>query len=65
MTERCYAIFIASSEFPLEDKLDGLRCPVNDVDGLNEILVSKECSAFTHTTLLKNKPITSQNFAGN
>ena len=56
MTEQRYAILIASSEFPLEDKLDDLRCPVNDVEGFNEILISKNRGAFTHTTLLKNKP---------
>jgi formylglycine-generating enzyme required for sulfatase activity len=56
MTEQRYAILIASSQFPLEDKLDDLRCPVNDVDGLNEILISKERGAFTDTILLKNRP---------
>jgi hypothetical protein len=56
MSERRFAILIASSRFPDDPKLEDLRCPENDVDGLNEILTSKDHGEFTDTFVLKNKP---------
>jgi hypothetical protein len=50
-----YAILIASSNF--EDKaFDSLQCPEKDVDGLNEVLSSKERCNFNETLVLKNLP---------
>ncbi|MBW2663379.1 MAG: SUMF1/EgtB/PvdO family nonheme iron enzyme [Deltaproteobacteria bacterium] len=56
MSDRRYGILIASSRFPNEPKLEDLRCPENDVDGLNEVLSSKVYGQFTNTFLLKNVP---------
>jgi formylglycine-generating enzyme required for sulfatase activity len=56
MTERRYGVLIASSRFPDEPKLEDLRCPENDVDGLNEVLRSPEHGQFSETFILKNKP---------
>jgi cell division protein FtsB len=55
MSERRIGILIASSRFPEESKLEDLRFPENDVDGLNEILTSKDHGQFTQTFLLKNR----------
>ena len=55
MSERRIGILIASSRFPEESKLEDLRFPENDVDGLNEILTSQDHGQFTQTFLLKNK----------
>lgn len=38
MIEERRAILIASSQFPAEPKLPRLRCPENDVEGLNKLL---------------------------
>jgi serine/threonine-protein kinase len=54
MDERRYAVLIASSHFPEEPRLENLRCPENDVDGLNEILASKDRGGFTEVTVFKN-----------
>lgn len=53
MSERRYAVLIASSEYQ-DPKLSALRCPENDVDGLNEILTSY-CD-FSEVSVLKNRP---------
>jgi formylglycine-generating enzyme required for sulfatase activity len=55
MSVRRFGILIASSRFPDEPKLEDLRFPENDVDGLNEILTSKDHGQFTQTFVLKNK----------
>lgn len=55
MSERRLGILIGSSRFPDEPKLEALRFPENDVDGLNEILTSKNHGQFTQTYVLKNK----------
>ncbi len=56
MTEgKRIAILIGSSRFPDEPGLQTLRCPENDVEGLNEILGSSEHGAFDQTIVLKNK----------
>jgi len=55
MSERRFGILIASSRFPEESKLEDLRFPENDVDGLNEILTSQDHGQFTQTFVLKNK----------
>lgn len=54
MSENRYAVLIASSQFPNEPKLQALRCPENDVDGVSEIL--KTSGGFTETLVLKNQP---------
>ncbi len=56
MSERRYAVLIASSRYPREPKLPDLRCPENDVDGFNGILISAEHGEFTETFVLKNVP---------
>ncbi len=56
MIERRFGILIASSKFPDESELEDLRCPENDVDGLHEVLTSKDCGGFTETIVLKNEP---------
>jgi len=55
MSERRYAVLIAASQFPEEEKLLPLRAPENDVDGLNEVLTSKELGGFTDVAVLKNE----------
>ncbi len=49
------AILIGSSQFPDEKSLDDLRCPENDVDGFNELLVAKEFGAFDEILTIKNE----------
>ncbi|HLJ59940.1 MAG TPA: caspase family protein [bacterium] len=56
MSERRYAVLIAGSQFPDEPKLQPLRCPENDVDGLHEVLSSKTYGDFTDALVLKNVP---------
>ena len=56
MTGKKFGILIASSRFPDEPRLDALRCPEHDVDGLNDILKSPEYGQFNETFVLKNKP---------
>lgn len=56
MSERRYAVLIASSQYPGEPKLQDLRCPENDADGLNQIFTSKVYGEFTETFVLKNRP---------
>lgn len=55
MVNNRYAILIASSQFK-DGKLENLRFPENDVDGLNEILESENFGYFTKTFVLKNEP---------
>ena len=55
MSERRFGILIGSSQFPDEPKLETLRFPENDVDGLNEILTSQNHGQFNQTFVLKNK----------
>jgi hypothetical protein len=54
MSERRFGVLIASSQYQ-DSKLENLRCPENDVDGLNAVLKSKEFGDFAETYVLKNK----------
>jgi len=56
MTENRYGVLIANSRYPKEPKLAELRCPENDVDGINEVLSSKTYGNYTQTHVLKNCP---------
>ncbi|HXQ35260.1 MAG TPA: caspase family protein, partial [Anaerolineales bacterium] len=56
MTGARYAILIASSDFPEEPKLQPLRCPARDVDGLGAVLSSNEFGDFADVKILKNRP---------
>ena len=49
-----YAILIGSSRFDKEPKLNPLRCPENDVDGMHEVVSAAELGAFTETFVYKN-----------
>ncbi|MCP4104499.1 MAG: SUMF1/EgtB/PvdO family nonheme iron enzyme [Desulfobacteraceae bacterium] len=51
-----YAILIASSQFPEEQRLEALRFPGNDVKGLDEILSSEDYGHFDETFVFENKP---------
>lgn len=55
MSEQRYAVLIACSCYPNEPKLQDLRCPENDVDGLNEVLTSLAHGEFTESIVLKNR----------
>jgi len=55
MAGRRYAILIASSQFPEEVRLDNLRLPENDVDGLGSVLSSEDRGQFTDVIILKNR----------
>lgn len=57
-----YAILIGSSEFPEEPRLNPLRCPLNDVDGMAEVLASPEYGGFSEVAVFKNRPHTEINF---
>ncbi|CAK8722426.1 hypothetical protein GCAAIG_12085 [Candidatus Electronema halotolerans] len=54
MAGKRFAILIAGSKFPDEPGLTELRCPENDVDALNELLVSPDLGRFTETVVFKN-----------
>jgi hypothetical protein len=56
MGERRFGILIASSRFPQEPKLTSLRCPENDVDGLDKMLASKDRGEFSEVLVYKNRP---------
>ena len=56
MNEKRYAILIGNNEFPNSDLLQELRCPLNDLDGLNKVLASEDLGNFHEVILLKNKP---------
>lgn len=56
MAERRIGILIANSRFPKEPKLEDLRYPENDVDGLEAVLSAKERGHFDEIVTLKNKP---------
>ncbi len=56
MAEKRYAILIASSSYPDEPGLKGLRCPENDVDALDAVLRSPDFGGFTETFVFKNRP---------
>jgi hypothetical protein len=56
MSEKRYAVLIASSQFPEEPKLLPLACPENDVEGLKELLSSEAIGFFTEVRVLKNRP---------
>jgi len=55
MSEKRYAVLIASSEYQ-DTNLQNLRYPENDVDGLNEVLSSEKYGNFSETFILKNRP---------
>ncbi|HKX31923.1 MAG TPA: SUMF1/EgtB/PvdO family nonheme iron enzyme [Blastocatellia bacterium] len=48
------AILIGSSSFSNERKLEALNCPLNDVDGMQEILTEKELGNYQNVYPLKN-----------
>lgn len=56
MENRKIAILIGSSEFPEDDNLINLRCPVKDVEGMEKVLNQDERGAFDKVVSLKNKP---------
>ncbi|MCW5212417.1 DUF1566 domain-containing protein [Desulfobulbus sp. TB] len=56
MTEKRYAILIASSEYSEESGLSRLRCPENDVRAVDEILCSPDFGQFTKTFVFRNAP---------
>ena len=55
MSERRFAILIGNSQFPDEPKLTTLQAPANDVDGMNEVLTSKDLGGFTDISVLKEQ----------
>ena len=63
MSEKRFAILIASSHFPEDSRLQTLRCPTNDVDGLKEVLESSQDGGFTDIIVLKNKRHNEVNFS--
>lgn len=52
--ERRYAVLIGSSQFADDSGLVSLRCPVADVDGMNEILAAEELGGFSEPVICKN-----------
>ncbi len=56
MNPQRHAVLIASSQFPHEERLQELRCPVNDAEGLGEILRDEEYGGFTNVVVVKNRP---------
>ena len=56
MTGDRHAVLIGNTLYPDEPKLQDLRCPERDVDGLNDLLKARERGGFTTTTVLKDKP---------
>jgi formylglycine-generating enzyme required for sulfatase activity len=50
-----YAILIGNSHFPSEVKLQNLRCPLSDVDGLEKVLINPNRGDFTQVVVLKDK----------
>lgn len=51
-----YGVLIASSSFPDEPKLHDLRCPDNDVDGMEKVLADAGMGGFTEVAIFKNEP---------
>ncbi len=51
---RRYAILIGSSRFDNEPKLNPLKCPERDVDGMREILAAPELGAFGEPFVFKD-----------
>ena len=51
-----YGVLIASSQFPDEPKLQDLKCPENDVDGLSAMLNDAALGGFTDLVVIKNQP---------
>jgi WD40 repeat protein len=58
MAETQYALLIASSTFPKEARLQPLRCPENDVDGMRDRLTSPPFGLFNseQVKVFKNAP---------
>ena len=56
MSGKRYAVLVAASNFPDDEKLTDLRCPDNDVAGFNEVLTSEAHGKFSDTVVLKNEP---------
>jgi Caspase domain len=57
VSERRYAVLIASSQYPNSPRqLETLRCPTHDVDGLNDLLASQDYGRFVPPVVLKNLP---------
>ncbi|MDQ2839468.1 MAG: caspase family protein [Acidobacteriota bacterium] len=58
MSEVRHAVLIASSVFPEDQRLQSLRCPENDIDGICSILTSPVYGLFAENAvlMLKNRP---------
>ena len=56
MAEQRFAVLIGSSKFPDEPRLQPLRLPENDVDGIEEVLKSQVHGPAMETVVLKNRP---------
>jgi WD40 repeat protein len=58
MPEARHAILIGCGSFPEDSRLQTLRCPENDVDGIAEVLTSAAHGLFQETAIhvLKNRP---------
>lgn len=55
MSGERHAVLIASSTYD-DDKLPNLRCPGQDVDGLDQVLRAPEHGGFTSRKILKDRP---------
>ncbi|MBL4741282.1 MAG: caspase family protein [Sneathiella sp.] len=56
MTGKRHAILVAASDFPEDDSLPNLRCPLQDVEALGEVLGADNHGGFDHVYILKNEP---------
>jgi len=56
VSQRRLAILVGSGKYPDEEKLQDLRCPARDVDGLAEVLQSPKHGAFSETVVVKDRP---------
>lgn len=56
MTGKRHAILVAASDFPEDDSLTNLRCPLQDVEALGEVLGAESHGGFDHVHILKNEP---------
>ncbi|MEH6401917.1 MAG: caspase family protein, partial [Sneathiella sp.] len=56
MTGKRHAILVAASDFPEDDSLTNLRCPLQDVEALGEVLGADNHGGFDHVHILRNEP---------
>jgi len=56
MSGKRHAILVAASDFPEDDSLTNLRCPLQDVETLGEALGADNHGGFEHVHILKNEP---------